>query len=98
MLCEKRFPFSRHLIALLGLIVSISACSSHIQVEPDETIILSNGSVDFYVDPEGFRYGFKSASGTTIISPHPVSGMLFGSAEAPLNAISAQLIVVRDFT
>lgn len=46
--------------------------------EHKNSVIINTGEVEFFLEKEGFRYGFREADGAVLATAHPVSGLQIG--------------------
>ncbi|MEX2566389.1 MAG: hypothetical protein WD431_10640, partial [Cyclobacteriaceae bacterium] len=61
--------------------------------EDGEKIVISNGhGIEFVLIKKGYRYGFQKTNGTTLVPPHPVSGLLAGSPDNLTQAESTKYL------
>ena len=61
--------------------------------EDKDSIIIRAGEIKFFLQKEGFRYGFRQADGTILAPAHPVSGLQIGKGDdAVMNVVTTKLI------
>ncbi|MDR1209618.1 MAG: hypothetical protein LBK41_04820, partial [Clostridiales bacterium] len=58
--------------------------------DDDGTVVFAGGSYVMTIEKEGFRYGFITPDGETIVAAHGISGLRFGAAgKEPSDCVSA---------
>ncbi len=72
----------------LTLLLTAATC-----VAEESPVILDNGSgLEFVVEKDGFRHGFRESGGGFLVAPHPESGLLAGEPDSLTAARSTEYL------
>jgi len=101
MIYEKSCWGQAFLVLLLCATLSVvTACQesevSNTVFVSQDSIVVRSDNMEFFVDPEGFRYGFREVGGTILVSPHSVSGLVAGVPDSLMPAQSTEFVGEKE--
>lgn len=84
-------PLHNLVFAVAAAVLPLSALGEEIVSGSDSTVILDNGTgLEFVLEKEGFRYGFRRQGDGFMVPAHPEAGLLAGESGDLKRSVSSE--------